>query len=162
MGGAPRRRVDRRGLGERGDLALRAARHGARQVETGRSRGAAGQEEGVERFETGVDAVDLCLQAQHLGLAHAQRCAALVATLAAGLRPAQVGAQVEEVVLRPRQDFIELAPAVQARQADGGVGFVDRAVGRDPRGVLGDARAVDERGLALVAAAGVDARQLDH
>src|SRR3546814_3973793 len=51
---------------------------------------------------------------------------------------------------------------VQAREADGGVGLVHRAVSGDARMVLGHALAAAERGLTLVAAACVDARELHH
>ena len=47
-----------------------------------------------------------------------------------------------------------------AGQADHRVGLVGRAVGLDARIVLGDALAAAERGLAVVAAARVDAGEL--
>ena len=73
---------------------------------------------------------------------------------------AQIGAEVEQVVLDARQHRVGVAAGVQPRDADGGVGFVDRAVGLDPLVVLGHALAGAERGRALVAALGVDPRQL--
>ncbi len=71
-------------------------------------------------------------------------------------------AQVEEVVLDPPEHGVEGALGMEPHQADGGVGLVDGAVGGDPGIVLGDPRAVAQRGLAAIAAPGVDARQLDH
>src|SRR5262249_17561095 len=72
------------------------------------------------------------------------------------------GAEMEEVVLDPRQHGIGLACRMQARHADRRIGLVDRAVGGDAPAVLCHALAAAERGLALVAAPGVDARELDH
>ena len=46
--------------------------------------------------------------------------------------------------------------------AEHGVQLVDRAVSRDARGVFGDPLAANQRGLALVARAGVDARDADR
>ncbi len=51
---------------------------------------------------------------------------------------------------------------MQAREADGGVGFVDRAVGFDPQVVFGTALAGAQRRGAGVAGAGVDAVEYDH
>ena len=47
-------------------------------------------------------------------------------------------------------------------EADDGVQLVDRAVGHDARRVLRDPLAADQRGLALVAGASVDARDADR
>src|SRR5205807_208917 len=81
---------------------------------------------------------------------------------AAGLGRAQIGAEVEQLVLDARQHCIGLARAVQSGEADRRVGLVDGAEGFDPERLLRDPATVAERGLALVAAAGVDAGQPDH
>ena len=96
--------------------------------------------------------VDLALEPLDLG--RSRPAAPWLVGIAAG--PAQIGAEVEQVVLDPRQHRVRLVRRVQPGQPDRGVGLVDRAVGGDAGGVLGDPRAVAERGAALIAAAGVD------
>src|SRR5512146_1235358 len=54
--------IDRLGIGEGGNEALGAARHGARQMERGSERRAARQDEGVERLQARIHLVDLALQ----------------------------------------------------------------------------------------------------
>ena len=141
-----------------GDFALRPARHAARQVQMGRGRGAAGQDEGVQRRKFGVVALDFALQAGHLFGADAQR--GIFGILP--FRGTEIRTQIEKVVLRPRQDFVELPAAVQAGQADGRVGLLDRADGGDAPVVLGDSGPIPQGGLSLVAAAGEDSRELDQ
>ncbi len=51
---------------------------------------------------------------------------------------------------------------MEAGDADSGVGFVDGAVGGDAQRMLRHPRTVAERGLALVAAAGIDPGQPHH
>ena len=97
------------------------------------------------------------LQALDLGVDDAQPILGAFA-----FRRAQIGAEVEQVVLDARQHVVGVALGMQARDPDRGVGFVDRAVGFDPQIVLGHALAGAERGRALVAALGIDARELDH
>ena len=102
------------------------------------------------------------LQAVDLRGHDAQR---LLAALGLALGRAEIGAEIEQVVLDARQHgvgFGIVLPAQRcaadgaARQADHRVGLVDGAVGLDPRIVLGHALAAAERGLAAVAAARVD------
>ena len=119
---------------------------------------AAAQDEGLERLQVGVQAVDFLLQALDLGRLDAQRRILRVLDLGR----AEVRAQVEEVVLHPLQHLVVVALAVQARQAQDGVGLVHRAVGGDAQVVLGAPLAGAERGLSLVAAARVDAGELNH
>ena len=57
---------------------------------------------------------------------------------------------------------VHLAVGMQPCQADGGIGFIDGAIGVDAGGMLGDAGAVAERGFAGIAGLGVDLRQDDH
>ena len=79
-------------------------------------------------------------------------------------RQTQVRAHVEQVVLKGAE---QLAVGTGVRQVlheqtQDGVQLVHAAVGRDPRVVLGDPRAVAQGGFAGVAGLGVDARQEDH
>lgn len=78
------------------------------------------------------------------------------------LGPAEIGAEIEEVVLDAGQHGLGLALGMEAGEAEGRIGLVDGAIGLDPEIVLGNAAAVAQRGPALVAAPGVDLRQLDH
>src|SRR5438046_2434472 len=83
--------------------------------------------------------------------------------------------EVEQLVLQPAEDVVELAArggvrvvrrelglVGGARHADRGVQLVDGAVGFDPRAVFSDPLAADEVGLAAIAAARVDARDPDR
>jgi hypothetical protein len=72
------------------------------------------------------------------------------------------GAEVEEVVLDSAEHRVGVARRVQPRDADRRVRLVHGAEGRYAGRGLGHARAVAERGLPCVAAAGVDARQSYH
>ena len=150
--------IDRRAGRELGGQALGAADHGARLVEEGRGGPAARQDEGVERLQRRVHGVDLGLEPGHLARLDAQR----VRVVGIGAGAAEVGAEVEQIVLDPRQHRVGGGLGVQAREADRGVGLVDRAVGGDPQIVLGDPAAVAERGPAAVAALGVDLGQADQ
>ena len=51
--------------------------------------------------------------------------------LAPVFRHAQIGAQIEQVVLDARQHGVQIALGIQPGQADGAVGFVHRADGGD-------------------------------
>ena len=79
--------------------------------------------------------------------------------LASVLGRREIGAEVEKVVLDARQHSVDLGGGVQADEADDGVRLVHRAKGLDAQRLLRHAAAVGERGLALVAAARIDARQ---
>src|SRR6185437_6274169 len=81
---------------------------------------------------------------------------------AAVLGGAEIGAEVEELVLDAAEHRILVAARVQPSEAERGVRLVDRAVGLDPERLLWHARAVAERSLALVAAARVDLGELHH
>ncbi len=73
------------------------------------------------------------------------------------LGPAQVGPQVEELVLDRRELRSEpVGQAERQRDPDRRVQLVDRAVRAHPRGVLGHAPAPAEARQALVAGLGVD------
>ena len=77
---------------------------------------------------------------------------------------AEVGPDVEQVVLDVRQDLedIRLEPAADDRHTEGRVGLVDIGIGVQPQiGLLGLAH-VAEAGGAGVAGAGVDTGEVDH
>ena len=123
-----------------------------------RRRGPARQNERRQGGQRGVHSVDFGFQAR--GLARGDPQGAGAAAPARG--HAQVRAEVEQVVLDARQHRVGVARKMQAREANRRVRFVHRAAGFDARGVLGHAVAVAERGLAGVAAAGIDPVELDH
>ena len=85
----------------------------------------AGEDKGGEWGKVGVQPVDVRFQPLHLRLHNAQRAFAAAATL----RHAQIAAEIEEIVLDARQHCVGFTAGVQPRKADGGVGFVHRAVG---------------------------------
>ena len=74
----------------------------------------------------------------------------------------QIGPEVEQVVLDAAEHGVEFAPRMQARQADRGVGLINRAIGMNSQVVLGPARAVAKPRIALVAGFRVNAIQRDH
>src|SRR5215471_17175989 len=87
--------VDGLGAGELADQALGSPRHGAPQMEIRGRRRTAGQDKRVERPQRRIHRVDLALEALDLGCNNPQR----TGRAAAALRGAQIGAEVEEVVL---------------------------------------------------------------
>ena len=110
------------------------------------------QDERFERREALKAVVDRRLETLHLRLAHAE---------AAGRRRRgrrrELATEVEELVLQPAEDVVELAArggvrvvrrelglVGGARHADRGVQLVDGAVGFDPRAVFSDPLAADE------------------
>src|SRR4051794_2348958 len=170
QGGEPvhirgRLRVQRLGRRQRDDLALGPPADRAADVELRRGGRAAGQDERGQRRELLVHLVAPRLEPRHLrGVDPQARPLALrrpVGPLL--LRHAEVGAEIEQLVLDPRQPGVPaIGQGQRPQDPDLGVQLVDRAVGGDPRARLGDAPAVAEAGLAGVAAARVDARQVDH
>ena len=86
--------------------------------------------------EVGVHRVDLALQPLDLGVDDAQGAFRLAPVLGR----AEVGAEIEQVVLDARQHGVGLALRVQPGDADDAVGLVDGAVGGDAQVVLRDAR----------------------
>ena len=124
-----------------------------------RRRVAARQHEGAQRLQLGVEQVDFALQAQGLPGGDPQGRRA-----AARRGHAQIGADVEQLVLNPFQHRIEFGKAagMQPRQSHRGVGFIHAAVCFDARVGLGQALAGAERGGAVVAGARVDAVQDHH
>ena len=156
--------VDGLGPGQLGDRPFGAANDGAGEMEGGRGLGAARQDETLERREFRVHAVDFGFQAVDLCLDDAKRafgalCASLIL---APMGPAEIGAEVEEVVLDTRKRRVGLARGVEPGEPDDGVGLIHRAQRGDPGIVLGDAGAVAKGGFALVPATGVDLCQAHH
>ena len=115
-----------------------------------------------ERAQHRVDRVDFSFEAFDLGGQNAQRAG----TAPAVLGRAQIGAEVEQIVLDTAEHRLGIGVGpgldMQAGDADRGVGLVDRAVGGDAQRVLGHPGAIAERGLAAVAAAGINPGQPHH
>ena len=85
--------------------------------------------------------------------------------LVAAIGHAQIGAEIEQVVLNALQLGIDAwmaAGEVHPRHADGGVGLVDGAAGGNARRLLGHALAAAQRGGAVIAGARVDLVQDNH
>ena len=96
-------------------------------MEQSRAGGAAGEDEGAERLELVVVEVTRSLECVDVGLLDAQ--GRVFGVLPDG--GAQVGADVEEVVLDPRQEGHDVVrePAEGDRDTEGGVGLVGLRVG---------------------------------
>ena len=108
---------------KRGHAPLGAARDGAREMQPRRRLAAAGQDEGVERLKLGVHGVDLVLEPLDLRGHDAQR---LLAALALAFGRAEIGAEVEQVVLDAAQHGVGIrrsasspAPCARWRCAPG-------------------------------------------
>ena len=124
-------------------------------------RQAAGQDEGAKRLKLGIEPVDLAFEPRDLRGGDGQARATWAFALA-GRR--KIGAGVEQIVLNAGERRIErrVACCVQARDADGGIGLVKRAVGGDPQIIFLAPLAAAERGRAVVAGAGVDLVEDHH
>src|SRR5262249_53676310 len=162
---AQRPLADRLLTGEDQHAPLGPATHRARLVQEPADPAPARQDEGLERLEVLLAPVHQALQRGDLALADPEH--ALVRRV--GGR-GQLAAEVEQLVLDPPEDLVEppvglagaeLLGVEHAGQPDDGVELVERAVGLDARGVLGDAAAAHQGGLALVAGPGVDAGDAD-
>ena len=121
----------------------------------GRQRRAAGQDEGIERLEIGVQPVDLLLQPLDLGGDDPER---FPGHCLAGVRRGEIGAEVEEVVLDAGQHRAEfgLVAGMQHGEPERRIGLVDGAETFDPEVGLGATRAGSEPRRAAVAGPGVD------
>ena len=123
-------------------------------------RGSTREDEAFEGFQVFVPAVDGAFQTQVLFFDDAQRVRRLFAVHRGD---AQIGPEIEEVVLNRVQELpFDDVRAIRREQTEYGVQFIDLAVGRHARVILGHAGAVAEAGFAGVAALGVNARQEDH
>src|SRR6202034_511219 len=90
---------------EFGDQPLDAPADGASEMQVRRGRAAAWQHEGAQRLQRRVEAIDLGFQPLHLLVGHREPRAAGPFALA---RRAQIGTDVEQIVLDARQRGIEL------------------------------------------------------
>ena len=111
-----------------------------------------------ERGERRVHRVDLGFEALHLRGNDSQGARGA----AAALGRAQIRAEIEEIVLDARQHRIGVGGGMEPRQSDRRVGLVDRTKRLDAQRLLPHATAVAERRFSLVAAACVNAGELDH
>ena len=121
---------------------------------------AAREHERRQRRQRSLTSSQRCLEPRDLLGRDAQprALARRLAVLALLLGHAEVGAEVEEVVLDAPEPGVELArQRMRAREAEHGAELVDGAVGADAQRGLRDAPAIAEARLAGVAAAGVDA-----
>ena len=114
-----------------------------------------------KRLKLAVERIDLAFQPRHLRIAHLQSAARILGLVG----EAKIGAEIEQIVLDAREHGIERGHAVagmQAGEADGGVGLVERAIALDPEIVFRHAPARAERGRAVVAGARVNLAENDH
>ena len=151
--------ADRLLVTERDRLTLGTPADGARDVELGRARRATRQQEIGEWADHRVELVDRGLELLDvMRLDRGDAAAALVL-----LRPTQVGAEIEQLVLDAcqlgRQAFRE---AQGEGDAEHGVEFVDGAVRPDAGRVLADPAPTAETGHPLVAGLRVDPVELWH
>ena len=127
--------------------AFGAAAYGARDVPGAGAGAAAGQDELLERRQTGVEGIESGFE---------RLDSSLVDDRGAGHR--KLGPDVEQRVLHVDEGF---ANGVRQRVGEDhpeiGVQLVEIPHRRDPRGVLGQTAAVGEPGRAVVAGAGIDA-----
>ncbi len=134
-------------------------------MQGGSRRRPARQHERAQRVELGVERVDVALEPLDL----ARRDAQARVRFSRRRRRAEIGAEIEEIVLSPRQRLFDwgkrrLAARAdrEAREADDAIGLVDFAESLDPRVVLGAARTIAKAGRAVIAGACVDAVEPDH
>jgi len=107
------------------------------------------QDERVERCQFPIHGIDLTLEPFDLRVGDPQATVIVPPT-------AEIGTQIEQVVLDARQYSIGTLIDMKADNADHGIQFVDRPVSLDPRRMLGDPTAVAKRCTALIAAACID------
>ncbi len=149
---------------KRSDPAFGAACHGAGHMQSGGGFGPAGQDERFQRREARVVLVDEPFEPGDLILRDAQARTGLLAAVA---RDAEVGADVEKILLNHQQRLADLRERGRIaerdyRDAERGVGLVDLAVGFDARAVFGDAGAVAKPGQPGVPGLCVDLRESRH
>src|SRR2546422_301011 len=106
-----------------------------------RTRLSARQHEAGERLQAGVESIDSALQLGNLLRLNAQTWGGLVAV---GVRNAQIGANVEEVILNALQQLVIFLTgrSLKEENPQHGIQFVDGTVGAHARMILGDPRAV--------------------
>ena len=145
-------RAHRLRRGERDDLALGAAADGPRDVELRRHGRSARENEVLERTQLGAQAIHERLERVHVSLLDPRHGSAVLVLLG----DAEVGAQVEELVLDPGQSLSEFVHRPRDEgDADARVELVHGAVRPHPHGVLRDAPAAAQPGGPVVAASRV-------
>ena len=106
--------------GQRRRRTLGAADDGAREVQMGRQRVAAPQNERRQRFQRLVDLIDLAFESGDLVGLNPQ-----VAVGRIGAGPGDIRAQIEQIVLDPGQNIIErAAQRVQPGEPDGRIRLI--------------------------------------
>ncbi|KAG1458743.1 hypothetical protein G6F57_014638 [Rhizopus arrhizus] len=135
--------------GQGDGLALGATDDGARQVAARGSFAPGRQDEFLQHRQAGVVVVQLLFQRRDIG------------GMDRGVAgDAQLGAQGEQLVLQVHDQRPHvLGQRCRQQQAERRIGLVDRAEGGNACVILGHALAVAEAGAAVVAGAGVDARE---
>ena len=130
-------------------------------MQVGGGRLAAGKHERAQRLELRIEPIDLAFEPLDLGVDDGEALAARTLGL---VRGAEIRAEIEQVVLDPGQNRVDvrIRAGVQTRHADHGVELVDAAVGGDPQIVFVAALAAAERGGAVVSGSRVDPVQDDH
>src|SRR5690625_717155 len=131
------------------------------EMEMRRQRAAPRKHEAPERFQMPVHGVDLGFEPEHLRLDDAKR-RVFGLFIRRHVRPAEIGAKIEEIILNAGKRLVEIARSVEARKADGRIGLVHRAIGRDPQRMFRDPDTVAKRGLAPIAGARIDTVQDNH
>ena len=125
---------------------LGPAAHGPALMQMGCRRMPAGQDEGPQRVEFGVQLIDLAFQALDLRRDDPERCIARVLTI---VGHAEISPEIEQVILDSCQHGIErrklFGCGVQAGKAGNGIGFIDGAVSCDPQVRFGDPLAAAQR-----------------
>jgi hypothetical protein len=145
-------------------------------MKCGGARRATRQHKRPERLQRGIHRVDLTLEAHDLLGHDPQR---LVGQRLAAIGQAQVGAEIEQIVLDAPEHRVDIdggiigwhgsdvchcrgGREVHPRHANRGVGLVDGAVCGDAQAILADALAAAERRRPVVAGAGIDLVQNNH
>ena len=145
--------ADGLGLGEGDEASFGAAGDGAGEVESGGEFSAAGQDEGLEFGQGLSGGVDMFFEFSDVGGGDAGD---LVGVL--GIEGgAEIGTEIEQAVLQLGEEGGDLVEGGSGGgEAEGGVGFVDVAVGLDAEVVFVDAGRTEEGGEAGVTFPGVD------
>ncbi len=117
-----------------------------------------------ERAQGGVHRINVMFQAFDLRRDDAQCPGSAIAAL----RRAEIGAEIEQIVLYQGQHRVGrlvrlwVGGDMEPRQADRGIGLIDGAERLDPQRLFRDPAAVTERRLAAIATARVDPGQPHH
>ena len=135
------------------------AHHGADEVQQCGAARAAGQHEGLERWQASIGGHAGGFEAIDLGGGDAGNVGLMRTSRGGG----EVAAEIEQIVLDEREFGRDrLGEGFEAEQTDHAVGFIDGADGIHERAGFGNPAAVDEGGSPLVAGAGGDRVEIDH